>query len=175
MQPVVREAQTLQDYAAVSRLIQEYVAWLRARYADDLWFVTEVLDKQSLGSELERLPQMYGPPNGRAFVAVAGGDVLGCGAYRRLDAATCEMKRLFVPGRHRGRGLGRRICGELIASARRDGYASMKLDTGKLMGEAMAMYRSLGFSVCPPYCEYPRRLTDQLVFMERSLDPAGAG
>jgi hypothetical protein len=67
-----------QDYMAISQLIGEYVFWLRSRYEMDSWFITEALDKQSLSSELESLPTMYGLPNGRAFVAVHQNDVVGC-------------------------------------------------------------------------------------------------
>lgn len=169
MKPVVREVQCAQDYEAISRLITEYIAWLRARYQEDSWFITEVLDKQSLNGELEALPQMYGPPNGRAFVATEGHEIIGCGAYRRFDETSCEMKRVFVSPNFQGVGLGRRICNELMFAAEKDGYESMKLDTGKIMTEATGMYQSLGFEPCPPYNDYPEKLVPYLVFLQRPL------
>jgi hypothetical protein len=45
----------------------------------------------------------------------------------------------------------------------------MRLDTGNLMTEAIAMYRALGFRDCEPYNEYPPELMPYLVFLERSL------
>src|SRR5450631_3138983 len=81
---LIREASSEQDYGAFSQLIGEYVSWLRSRYEQDIWFITEVLDKQSLSSELENLSTMYGSSNGRAFLAVYDNEVRGCGAYRRL-------------------------------------------------------------------------------------------
>jgi GNAT superfamily N-acetyltransferase len=170
----IREASTPQDYRDVSRLITEYVGWLRSRYEHDAWMITEVLDKQSLSSELENLPMMYGPPNGRAFVAVQDGEVRACGAYRRLDDACCEMKRVYVPERFRGTGLGRRLCGALIAAARADGFTLMKLDTGNLLQEALALYRSLGFTPCAAYHDYPEKLLPYFVFMALSLAPPRA-
>ncbi len=169
MNPVIREARSAQDYSAISTLIAEYVLWLRARYQDDSWFITEVLDKQSLSSELESLPQMYGPPNGRAFVATDGGEIIGCGAYRRFDSTSCEMKRVFVTRQFQGSGLGRKICNKLLLMAEQDGYEYMKLDTGKIMTEATGLYRSLGFEPCPPYYEYPEKLMPYFVFLHRSL------
>ena len=170
----LREASNEQDYKAMALLITEYVAWLRARYEQDAWLVTEVLDKQSFSSELENLASMYGAPNGRAFVAVHGTEVRGCGAYRRLADGTCEMKRVFVPQRFRGAGLGRSLCNALIASARADGYRSMKLDTGNLLKEAIAMYQALGFVECSPYHDYPEKLMPYFVFMELPLAGATA-
>ena len=174
MNELIREASSEQDYRAFSRLIGEYVSWLRARYEQDDWFITEVLDKQSLSSELENLSAMYGSPNGRAFIAVNDNEVRGCGAYRRLADGTCEMKRVFVPGRFQGAGLGRRICSVLIASAREDGFRLMRLDTGNLMQEAFAMYQSFGFKECSPYYEYPEKLMPYVVFMELPLAGATA-
>lgn len=169
MNELIREASSEQDYSAISQLIGEYVSWLRSRYEQDNWFITEVLDKQSLSSELKSLSTMYGSPNGRAFVAVYDNEVRGCGAYRRLADGTCEMKRVFVPGRFQGAGLGRRLCSVLIASARADGFRLMRLDTGNLMKEAITMYQSFGFKECSPYYEYPEKLMPYFVFMELPL------
>ena len=47
---LVREVSSEQDYRAFAQLIGEYVSWLRSRYEQDNWFITEVLDKQSLSS-----------------------------------------------------------------------------------------------------------------------------
>ena len=120
------------------------------------------------------LPTMYGPPNGRAFVASHGNEIRACGAFRRLEDGTCEMKRVFVPERFRGTGLGRGLCAALIASAREDDFRLMKLDTGVLMNEAIAMYRSLGFGECAAYIDYPARLKPYLVFLELRLANATA-
>src|SRR5690242_14235583 len=42
----------------------------------------------------------------------------GCVALRRIDAETCEMKRLFVGADGRGTGAGRRLAEAVIAAAR---------------------------------------------------------
>jgi GNAT superfamily N-acetyltransferase len=174
MNELIREASGEQDYLDFSRLIGEYVAWLRSRYEQDSWFIAEVLDKQSLPSELQSLSTMYGAPNGRAFVAVCDNEVRGCGAYRRLADGICEMKRVFVPERFQGAGIGRRLCSALIAAAREDGFRLMRLDTGSLMKEAITMYQSFGFKECSPYYEYPEKLMPYLVFMELPLAGAAA-
>ena len=173
MAAIIREASSAQDYEAFLRLINEYVCWLRARYELDAWIIAEVLDKQSLASELEHLPSIYGAPGGRAFVAVQDDEIRGCGAYRQLGEGICEMKRVFVPQRFQGAGLGRRICDALVATARSDGFRLIRLDTGHVMKEAIALYQSLGFRQCAPYHEYPQRLMPYFMFMELPLaDPA---
>lgn len=172
--PIIREASSDPDYRAFSQLIGEYVAWLRGRYEQDAGFISEVLDTQSLASELADLPAIYGRPSGRAFVAVHGQEVRGCAAYRWLANGTCEMKRVFVPSRFQGAGLGRKLCSALILAAREDGYQTMKLDTGRRMTEAISLYQSLGFQECPGYMDYPSNLMPHFVFMALPLAQATA-
>ena len=45
----------------------------------------------------------------------------------------------------------------------------MKLDGGKRLKEAFALYQSLGFSECPPYYAYPEALMPYFVFMNLPL------
>lgn len=158
------------DYCAMAALVREYVAWLRARHDDDPDFVAQVLDKQSYAAELQNLASLYGPPSGAAFVAQIDEVIIGCGAYRALGDGACEMKRVFVPGRWQGSGIGRALCQALIAHARDAGYMTMKLDTVRRLTEAQRLYQSLGFRECPPYHEYPESLMASFVFMALPLD-----
>jgi ribosomal protein S18 acetylase RimI-like enzyme len=157
------------DYAAFGVLVREYVEWCRARFAQDSWLINEALSHQALDHELETLQARYGPPSGRAFLARRGGEVVGCGAYRRRSDEFCEMKRLFVPDRFRGLGLGRKLSATLIAAAKEEGFKAMRLDTAAQMSEAVALYEAIGFKRCAPYNEYPERLMPHIVFMELAL------
>jgi putative acetyltransferase len=97
--------------------------------------------------ELDALPGDY-----RLFLADRGG---GCVAVRLLSADTAEMKRLYVRDTHRGKGLGRVLAETAIRTARESGCARIVLDTLPKMGEAQALYRSLGFREIGPYLEKP--------------------
>ena len=167
---LLRTAVSGADYAAFSGLIDEYQAWLRRRYHDDPWFIDQVFSHQGLAEELRQLPQMYGPPHGRILLAVRDGVVCGGGAFRRLGDGSCEMKRLFVPERHAGAGIGTRLGLELVAAARTAGYRMMRLDTARRLTEALSLYRRMGFRDCAPYHDYPQRLRDYIRFMELPLD-----
>jgi GNAT superfamily N-acetyltransferase len=113
---------------------------------------------------------MYGTPNGKTFLAVRDGEYCGGGAYRRLADGSCEMKRLYVADPFQGHGIGRRLAEALIRAAREEGYRLMRLDTGRLLTEAMALYRQLGFRDCPPHHAYPPELVHHLAFLELPLD-----
>lgn len=169
MNETIRCAQTAADYAAFARLIREYVDWGRERYRDQAWFVDKVFGHQSLAQELQALGRAYGPPEGATLLAVSADEVRGAGAWRRLSGEICEMKRVFVPRRFQGQGLGRRLCQALMDEAGAAGYRVMRLDTGDRLTEAIALYHSLGFRECPPYHEYPSDLRAHIRFMEVEL------
>lgn len=162
-------ASTDADYAAFGALVGEYWQWLRVRYAHLPGFIDSVAGHQALDVELATLREKYGPPSGTVLLARRGGEVRGAIAYRDLGDGACEMKRLFVPDRFQGHGLGRRLCAALIDAAVAAGYRVMRLDTGEENSEAIAMYESLGFRECPPYHDYPADLAPHLRFMERTL------
>lgn len=136
---------------------------------NEQWFIIEAFSHQSLEKELGNLCETYGPPRGRTLLACVDDEIQGAGAYRRLSAEICEMKRLYVPDRHRGSGIGKQLCMAIMASAKADGYRLMRLDTGRLLTEAVKMYKSLGFRECAPYQSYPEKLMPHLLFLECDL------
>ena len=117
-------------------------------------------------SEVASLPGEYAPPAGRLFLARRGSEAAGCVAMRRLDAASGEMKRLYVRPAFRRDRLGRTLAKLVIASAREQRYRRLLLDTLPKMQEAITLYRSLGFAERGPYCDEP---TPGAVFFELSL------
>jgi ribosomal protein S18 acetylase RimI-like enzyme len=139
-----RAAVTADDYAIARRLFEGYAAWLR----EDRCF-------QGFAAELERLPDMYGAPNGVLLLGWRDGEAVGCVGVRRLADDTCEMKRLFVREDARGLGLGWRLAREAVEAGRRLGYARMVLDTLDRMETARRMYAALGFVETSTYYENP--------------------
>ncbi len=169
----IHEAASPLEVAAFGGLISEYVAWCRERYKSEPWLVEMAFSHQGLDSELLKLMELYGAPNGRMLIAEDAYEILGGVAYKRIDVQTCEMKRLFVRTAANGRGLGRKLCEASMQAAARDGFKTMRLDTTRDMVEAIGLYRSFGFRDVEPFVEYPDRMRPMMQFMERDLTSFG--
>jgi GNAT superfamily N-acetyltransferase len=169
MAVTVTRAERPTDYRDFGQLIREYTAWLSIEHAHDAWFIEAVLRQQSLEKELGDLPKIYAPPSGVALLGHVNGSLAGAVALRRLDASTCEMKRMFVRDRHRGQRVGLALRDAIIAEARSEGYTRMVLDTSRRLTTAIALYAAAGFRECPAYQNYPEELCPHLYFMEMRL------
>jgi len=155
----IEEALSGADLLEVQQLFKEYAASLEV----DLCF-------QQFDDELASLPGSYAPPAGRLLLARHDGALAGCVALRPLESRVCEMKRLYVRPGYRGHGVGRKLVDRIIDEAQRVGYQCMRLDSLPSMGNAIALYRQLGFREIPPYRENP---VSGAVFLELPL-PVGA-
>jgi putative acetyltransferase len=94
------------------------------------------------------------PGRGAFVVARAGGRTVGCGAVRRIDAETAEVKRMFVTRRARGQGIGRLLLAALEGEALGLGVRRLVLETGERQAEALALYTRAGFARIAAFGEY---------------------
>ncbi len=92
--------------------------------------------------------------NSTFLIAWKNGEAAGCGVLRPLDTRTCEAKRMYVDPAYRRQGLARRILAELEALAPKLGFSTIRLETGTLQPEAIALYESSGYVRISPYGEY---------------------
>jgi GNAT superfamily N-acetyltransferase len=144
-EPTIRIATSPEEMEPIRLLFREY--------ADSLSFN---LCFQNFERELAALPGQYAPPSGCLLLATVVNEPAGCVALKRLEEGVCEMKRLYVRGQYRGTGLGRRLVEQIIRESRRLGYHAIRLDTiPSQMGNAIALYRFLGFQDIPAYCYNP--------------------
>lgn len=110
---------------------------------------------QNFEEELENLPGKYAPPDGELLLAISHGDAAGCAGIRKIDEEICELKRLYVRNEFRGKKIGKKLLTEILKTAIRIGYKSMRLDTMPNMEKAQQLYRSFGFKEIEPYVFNP--------------------
>ncbi|HET8664236.1 MAG TPA: GNAT family N-acetyltransferase [Nocardioides sp.] len=165
----VRRAETDADLDAVRRLFHSFLAWHRQRHVEDLHLIDAYFDDEAYEREIKGLPGEYAPPDGDLLVCHHGGLAVGCGAFRRLDGHSCEMKRMYVAPTARRGGGGRALATELVVRARARGYRRMYLDTSIRQVEAIALYRDLGFEEVEPYYDVPEAMLGWLSFFGRDL------
>jgi putative acetyltransferase len=100
-------------------------------------------------------------------VARSNGKAVGCGAVVRCAEGWAEIKRMFVAPQVRGRKLGRRLLERLKVIALQRGATLLRLETGIRQPEALALYRSAGFTETGPFGAY--RPDPLSIFLEKKI------
>lgn len=109
-------------------------------------------------------------PTVTVWIARDGDAVVGCGALKRHSGTVGEVKRMFTRPDWQGQGIGRRILGEILAAAEREGLATLVLETGDQHPAAWAIYEKAGFFRCGPVLDYPA--SPYSVFYQKQLSAA---
>jgi GNAT superfamily N-acetyltransferase len=92
--------------------------------------------------------------DGAFLVAYVNDVAVGCGAVRRLDRATAELKRMYVAPSVRGQGIGRALVEALEREARLLGVTRIVLETGTRLTPAIKLYEAMGYARIPLFGEY---------------------
>lgn len=94
-------------------------------------------------------------PRGLVLVVRRGGRAVGCGALKLLGDGIGEIKRMWIAGELRGRGLGGQLLDALETAARAEGCRVTRLDSNGRLDRAIAMYRARGYREIPPFNAEP--------------------
>lgn len=87
-------------------------------------------------------------------VAYSGHEPVGCGAFKKYNEFTVEIKRMFIKTEFRGQGISFLILSDLENWAIQNNYRESILETGKRQFAAIALYGKAGYSVTPNYGQY---------------------
>jgi GNAT superfamily N-acetyltransferase len=116
-----------------------------------------------LYDDLTRIEQEY--LNGGDFlIATIGKEIVGMGAFRRIDDQTAEIKRMRVEPAYQSKGIGGLILDDLIKKAKAAGYWRLILDTNEKMQVARHLYQNRGFR------EYKRRAFGDIMIVYYTMD-----
>jgi|SRR4051812_23796341 DNA-binding MarR family transcriptional regulator/GNAT superfamily N-acetyltransferase len=128
------------------RCVRAYVAELNRR-APDRGF------DPSKGSTAN--PHEVSWPNGAFVVVYLRGEPVGCGAVKHHRGGASDIKRMWIAESARGLGIGRRLLEHLEGLARKHGSTEVRLETGDVLEEAIALYRSAGYEEVEPFNDEP--------------------
>lgn len=97
-------------------------------------------------------------------------EVIGCGAYKRLDSQHAEIKSMRVSFKHRGNGVASILLQHIVNEAIAHGYNKLSLETGAMpfFEPARKLYNKYGFKPCQPFNDYHE--DSNSVFMSLNLN-----
>lgn len=84
-------------------------------------------------------------------VAYRDGKAAGCGAWKKIDAETAEIKRIFVASDRRRQGVASALIRVLERDVAARGFARAILETARTTSDSAALYHKLGFREIPYY------------------------
>jgi putative acetyltransferase len=103
------------------------------------------------------------------WTAWDGGELLGCGALKELDATHGEVKSMRTVRAHLRKGVAAAMLERILSEARKRGFRRLSLETGApdAFLPARRLYERYGFVRCGPFADYVE--DPYSVFMTREL------
>lgn len=97
--------------------------------------------------EVHRRYAKYNDPHllDARMVAYQDGKAAGCGAWKKKDDQTAEIKRIFVSKDFRRQGVASALIGALEQDAAAHGYTRAILETARTTDDSAALYHKLGY------------------------------
>lgn len=89
-----------------------------------------------------------------ALVAFENEEAVGCGAFKKFDDTSAEIKRMYVLPAHRNKGIAAAVLQQLEKWVKEEGYESTVLETGMKQPEAIHLYEKSGYKRIPNYGQY---------------------
>ena len=80
-----------------------------------------------------------------AILETDEGEIIGTVGLAPLSASTCELRKMYLLRKSRGRGFGAKLLKHAIARAKALGFSRMELSTKRIMEEAIGLYTKYGF------------------------------
>jgi len=87
-------------------------------------------------------------------IAYKDKQAIGCGAFKKFDNETIEIKRMYVKFAHRGSGTAQAILNSLELWASEKDFKKCILETGDRQIEAIKFYKKAGYIRIANYGQY---------------------
>lgn len=121
---------------------------------------------QNYDEEIKHLEKTYGISDGRLYLLYCDEKAAGCIGLRKINDQLCEMKRLYIRPKFRGKKLGEFLIEKIITEAREIGYSHLLLDTLPFLPNAIHLYKKFGFYEIERYNDSPM---DTAIYMKLDL------
>ncbi len=129
--------------------------------SDDVNFLKLVkhLDADLAARDGEVMTAFFGQHNkvpnlGTVLIAYENEIPVGCGAFKKFDDETVEVKRMFVFESHRSRGIASQVLTQLEVWAKELGFKVCILETGNKQPEAIRLYEKNLYTRIPNFPPY---------------------
>ncbi len=107
-------------------------------------------DSNSTDKDLDSIEESYFSNNGFFGVVEIEGLVVATVGLHKIDASTCELRKMYSLPSQRGRGLGKSIMEFALSKAKELGYTRVILETASPLKEAIGLYKKYGFKEFSP-------------------------
>ena len=127
------------DNKALAKIIRDTLAEFKANKPGTVYF----------DDATDHLFEVFKTANSIYFVAEQYGEIMGgAGIYptENLPAGTCELVKLYLSSKARGKGAGKLLLEKCVAAAKEMGYKKIYLDTMPELTIAIPMYEKFGFT-----------------------------
>lgn len=130
------------DNKALATIIRDTLAEFKANKPGTVYF----------DETTDHLSEVFKTGRSIYFVAELQGEITGgSGIYptANLPEGTCELVKLYLSPKARGKGLGKLLMEKCIAAAKEMGYQKIYLETMPELTIAIPMYEKMGFAYLP--------------------------
>jgi hypothetical protein len=121
--------------------------WLIQQLDKELW--DELNEDQATYDQYNKVPDLD-----TVVVVYVDDQPAACGCFKKYNANTVEVKRMFVVKEQRGKGLSKLILTELENWAAAEGYKYALLETSVHFIPATTLYKQSGYHIIPNYDQY---------------------
>ena len=134
--------------------------WLITQLDSELW--GELLEDQATYDQYNKVLDLN-----TVVVIYVNDQPSASGCFKKYDADTVEIKRMFVVKEQRGKGLSKNILTALEDWAIESGFKYALLETSIHFIPATNLYKSSGYTVIPNYDQY--KDLEESVCMKKEL------
>jgi len=121
--------------------------WLIRQLDNELW--NELKEDQAQYDQYNKVPDLN-----TVVVVYVNDKPAASGCFKKYNADTVEVKRMFVVKEHCGKGLSKTILSELEQWAIEEGFKYAILETSIHFIPATTLYKKSGYKIIPNYDQY---------------------